>query len=247
MTPVPSSRKGSRAVRTSARDRGLLPGLRGRRRRSGCRLRPGASSSRRNQRLEDGAGRAEAVEAALDRQHVVEAAGGEEAHVGLADHGVDAGRQQEVVGAHRLAPDLGEDDVDVGEEVGVEDDALGVALPVPDPQLVAEGWALARRLAGHDAGSKAGLVDRRRRRRFPARRCPRLGLLAGERAGAGRGAGGDGHLGGDRPRDAAARPAASARGRWTRCRPARRSARAISSGRTSRGWRRAGRAPRRCC
>jgi hypothetical protein len=38
-----------------------------------------------------------------------------------------------VVGAHRLAPDLGEDDVDVAEEVGVEDDALGVALSVPDP------------------------------------------------------------------------------------------------------------------
>jgi hypothetical protein len=58
------------------------------------------------------------------------------------DH-VAAGLDHRVVGAERLAPQLGERDVEVGEVVRVEDDPLRVALVVADAQAVDE-WSRVR-------------------------------------------------------------------------------------------------------
>ena len=67
---------------------------------------------------------------------VVEARGRLVARRRLDDLEVDAVGHHPRVAAGRLAPELGQRDVEVGEVVGVEDDALGVALAVADAQSV---------------------------------------------------------------------------------------------------------------
>src|SRR6476659_131883 len=55
------------------------------------------------------------------------------------DHEVDAPVDDRLVATQRRPKQLGNGDVEVGEKVGVEHDALRVALPVADAQLAGEG------------------------------------------------------------------------------------------------------------
>src|SRR4029079_3674375 len=58
----------------------------------------------------------------------------------LRDHGVDPFALDHLTpAADRLAPELGDRDVEVVEVVAVEDDALRVAFVVADPQRMPEG------------------------------------------------------------------------------------------------------------
>ena len=76
---------------------------------------------------------------AWSRELIVEARRRTEADVRLGDHRVHAALDHLLPGPHRCAPQLGERDIEVQQVVGVENDALRVALSVADAQLVDEG------------------------------------------------------------------------------------------------------------
>lgn len=78
--------------------------------------------------------RSEARQGDADIEEVVEAQRRVVPHGRLGDHDVDAVLDHDlVVGPERLAPELGQPDVEVLEVARVEDDPLGVALGVSDP------------------------------------------------------------------------------------------------------------------
>src|ERR1700733_15370781 len=69
---------------------------------------------------------------------VVEVRRPAEPHRGLREHHVDAALEHRLIAPVRGAPQLGHADVEVGQIVRVEDDALNVALAVANPYGVDE-------------------------------------------------------------------------------------------------------------
>ena len=85
-------------------------------------------------------GLAQAGDAGYHLELVVESQGRQVADGGLGHDHVDPGVDHRLVAAE-LPPELGHRQVEVGQVVGVEDDALRVALVVADPQAMPEGLA----------------------------------------------------------------------------------------------------------
>jgi hypothetical protein len=84
-------------------------------------------------------GVADARDGDLEVDVVVEPRRAEQADGGLGDDHVGAGREHVLVVADPLPPELGDEDVEVREPVGVEDDALRIALAEADADRVSEG------------------------------------------------------------------------------------------------------------
>ena len=103
---------------------------------------------------------AEALDLKRDLEFVVEARRGAKARPRLCHDEIEAVGCERSVGAEGLAPQLGQDDVEVDEVVGVEDMALDVALVVPNGGGELTGASL-RRTLWAERGNRRGQLRRK--------------------------------------------------------------------------------------